>query len=507
MGLARFPYSKYDGGLNLRDGPFNLEPNEAQRAKNVSLSQRGTIIQRNGLLRYDTSGFPAGKTAQHIQQANFETSHLLMLSIDGDVYSMAPSGILTRRYDGTPGTVWDFESAQDSAGNYLVWMMNGVDPPQKWDGLAAGTSAWAGDVPNGTMLRVWKNQMCVSGVILHPQRLYHSAIANPESPTGATDGGWADRWIDIKTTEDDLDPITWIDICEDYLLVLKRRSLWSVYDGTTFANQRLGDPGVEGRFQSGEVLGRCYFVNPTGVYSSNGTSGPRLESGLLDPLFLEQANTAEFAALARVATTRDNRVLVALPVGPQNDTVLEGWPQRVQRRNNGESVFPWMPHTLPISSLCIARVGTEDQIIGSSSDDPKVWRVFRSTNDDGVAIMADWWGRWAALIGDEPLERIRRVNVSYEGHVLVRTYIDLNMVSAEFSEGLVRPAREDPYWEGGTWVGGKWGAPPTIGMDTVRPEQHARYHSVRFSNNRMDVIMKVFAAELVYRGGKEHVEV
>jgi hypothetical protein len=221
VGLQRFPLSGFHGGVNTRSGPFDLEPNEAQDALNCTLTQRGALQQRAGKTLFAT--IVAAKRAENLR-AWYTPAGVkwLMASIDGSVYSISSGGVATLRKAGTAGTVWVFEQAQDASGNDRLWMANGVDTPQKWDGVAGSTSNWV-IAPGGVnpyFLRLWKNRMVIAGV--NSQRLWFSAISDPET-FAVTD------WADIKSTSDDLDPLTWVELLGDALIVFKRRSTWEVY--------------------------------------------------------------------------------------------------------------------------------------------------------------------------------------------------------------------------------------------------------------------------------------
>lgn len=498
MGLQRHPFKNYTGGVNLRDGPVNLESNEAQDALNMQLTLRGALRQRKGKTQFDVSGFPAGKRAEHLRNWYNGPTNFLIASIDGDIFSFSTTGAGTSRFVGTDGSVWVFEDAEDGFAANQLWAMNGVDAAQKWDGASASTSAWGGPPPAGSMCRVWRNKMVVSGVASTPQRVLFSNIGDPEVFT-PTD------WIDIKTTEDDLDPVTWIDILEDLLIVFKRRSVWAVFDPTNFANRRIGTPGCESRFQSVEFGGRVYYLARDGVYSTNGTD-TRLESDLITPIFTEDLNMAHIDK-SRMMATRDRRILVAVPTGAalSPDLMLEYVPELASRRSDtGETTAPWVFHSYPVSSMCTFRPVNDDIVIAGAGDDEKLHQLFNGTNDDGAAIDASYFGSWRSIFPEEPFERVRRINVMHTGQLDVELFSDLDNSSPAFSGSISAPVPEDPLWDGGQWEGGVWDPASATVLSRVRPEVRAQYHAVRFRNNVLDKTFEVYSAEMAIRGGKEH---
>lgn len=518
MGLQKFPINDYTGGVNLKDGPIALEPNEAQEAYNVIVTTRGVLKQREGKTRLDGSGFPAAKRADHARPWYHGETRVLMLSIDGSVYYMTTGGALTLLFAGTAGTVWCFEQMEYNPGtgykDYL-WMMNGVDKPQKWDGTTL--SEWKGKPPNGTMLRVWKNRMCISGVAKFPQRVFYSEVANPEKPEDETNGGYGTNFIDIRTSEDDLDPVTWFEIIEDNLLIFKKRSVNATVDDATFSFRRLADVGCEDRFQSCVLFGKAYFFNRAGVYSVNTQGLTLCESINLDPMFFDEGPVRiNQSALSKVrmAVTRDRRVLAAVPTNGSatNNIIIEAIPELVRLNPRRESRrllrTPWMLHELPASSLCTFRVTDDDELVGGAADAAKMYRFFTGLTDDGVAINSRWFSGWKSLIAEENLERIRRVNVELEGRCVVEVYKDFNASVPRFAKILESSTDPKSEWDDGeVWDDGKpWDPIGGTELRRVRPESRGRYHAIRITNNVLETTWEIDTIELAYRGGKEITE-
>lgn len=506
MGLQRFPLSGFAGGVNTRSGPFDLEPTEAQDALNCSLTTRGALFQRAGKTRFDTSGFPGGKRAENIR-AWYTPAGVkwLMASIDGDIYKISAAGAATLLFDGTAGTTWVFEQAQDAAGLDKLWMSNGVDAPKKWDGVGA-IANWGGTFP-GTpatkpyMIRLWHNRMVIVGK--DSQRVWIGAIGDPETWV-ATD------WADIKSTEDDIDTISWIEILADNLIVFKRRSSWQIYDPSTFVNRRLGEPGCEDRFQSAVLEGRCYYFTRNGLYSITGSFAPQQETDNIENWWPANLNYAALGK-ARVYATRDRRVFAAVPTGSSatNNRLVEvvTWLRQWIQRSRGQGFSGFGPpacmfHDLAVESMCTFRPVNTDLVMGSASDAAKIHSIFNGTNDDGVAISSFWKSGWQKFLAEEPRERIRRFNVEMSGQCIVDIFRDFSG-EPNFTHALISASDADPLWGGGVWGGGTWGALVGTNLNRVRPESRARYHAVQFRNSVLDRTFTVYAAEFAIRGGKE----
>jgi len=285
--------------------------------------------------------------------------------------------------------------------------------------------------------------------------------------------------------------------------------VWAVFDDATFRNRRVGAVGCEDRFQSVEAMGRVYFLARDGIYSLDSVGGPPvLESGELGSYFQDNV---DFSAItkARVGATRDRRVLVALPVagGGVNNRLLEYDLNfsTVRRPGGSRSVtHPWFLHDLPVSAMAVFRPANVDVLVGGDNG-TKLHTLFAGTSDDGVAISAYALTGWKSFIAEEPLERVRRLNVEMAGNLVVDVFLDLNANSAIFSQAMDISQDSDILWDGGgTWDGGVWTPSSAVKLLRVRPESRGRYHAFKFRNSQLNKSFTIYAAEAALRGGKEH---
>lgn len=502
MGLQRFPLSNFLGGLNTKDSPFSLDNGEAQSLLNVSLSARGVLAQRSGKTLLDSAGFPATRRAEHIRPwyANAGATKTLMCSIDGDVYTCSPAGVLARIFDGFSNRVWCFEQGQDVNNVDTLWMMNQTNAPQKWNGADPTTATWANSPPNGSMMRLWHNKMCIAGTVAFPQRLYVSDIGNPESPSAA----YGSSFIDIKGTEDDLDPITWLEVLGDWLLVFKKQSVWKVFNPATLENVRLGNPGCEDRFQSAVLHGRCYFFNRSGLWSTDGQFAPRYESVKIENFLRDNLNFNELSRV-RVCAGKDRKLFTAVPFGASafNNRLLEFIPDLIRVKGVDPQSGSWLVHDYTCASLANFRIVNTDELVAGDSNLHALSWLFHGTNDYGQAIKSHWWTAWRSLISEEPFERIRRVNMEMNGAVKLEVFSDFKS-APNYSTLISTITDPDALWNGGLWDGGVWNPVENTQLMRARPESRGRYHSIRLSNELLDRGFSIYAVELALRGGKEH---
>lgn len=511
MPLQRVPINNFRGGLNTRDSPFELQPNESPDLLNVTITDLvGALKVRSGKSRFDTSGMPAAKVDNAQQVVLGASTRWLMCSIDGTVYSCDTGGALVSRHAGTAGTVWSFVQFIDASGNDMVWMQNGVDTPQKWDGVAGATSNWTatvGAIPNGGILRVWMNKLCISGVAgaSTNNTVYFSEFGDPEAVASAY------LPLQLRGPDDEADAITEMNVLASRLYVFNSRSVWVIADPASLANRRLGQPGCTGRFQSDVCENKLYWFNEQGIWSTGGVA-VEYESGSIESYFPSNVTQSALSKV-RLVSTRDAypRVVVAVPTAGSavNNMLIELVPHINFRRIGGRRYLllpAFMLHTLPCASLANFKVGNVWGLYAGATDANKLHHLFAPgvTQDDGVAFDSRWQSAWIAIQGEEPFERIRRLNVELQGDAIVDVFKDFN-TSPDFSATLPDPvASTDIFWDGGTWDGGIWDPPSTYRFARVRPESRGRFHSVRFRSVPGGIPFLINVAELAIRGGKEH---
>lgn len=426
----------------------------------------------------------------------------LIMSQNGIIRSLDTS-VITELFAGTAATVWSFEQMEYNPGagyKDSLWAMNGTDAAKKWDGTTFAN--WGGKPPKGTMLRVWKNRMIVSGVAAFPQRVFFSDVANPELPEDETNGGYGNNWIDIRTSEDDLDPVIWLEVIDDVLIVFKKKSVNAIYDPTSFSFQRIANVGCEGRFQSCVIDSRCYFLNRAGIYSVTAQGESRYESINLEPLFkgtgppaLEAIDLNLLATSGRMCSLPNGRIYAAVtPKGSlANRWLLEGYPRLrvVSSENRYDPRTPWVHHSFSkrcIKCLCAYRTKDEevDKVIAGLTNEagavPELAYLFEGVRDGLESIAWQWQSGFKSLISEEPKERIRRLNLLMKGRVLAAVIADgVTANSATLETAEVGTKQELKFF---------------------RPETRGRYHSVVLSGSSQ-IATQIFKGELVLRGGKE----
>lgn len=372
MSLQRVPVNNFRGGLNTRDSPFELQPNESPDLRNVTISSLvGQLETRKGKLREEISGVSFSNADFMKQVVIGNGKRFLLASAGGSVYAVAPGNVCKEVFKGTPGTIFDFEVFADAAFKDWVYISNGVDAPQKWDGEAAKSVEWKatlGTIPKGGVLCVWENRMFVSFVTANVQRVYFSEFGDPEATLKEY------GFVDVRGPEEDLDAVQDLCVLGARLIVLKRRSVYFISSAVTMLNRRIGSPGVWGRFQVAELENKLYFFNPQGIFATGGVN-VLMESGSINNYFPEHLNKKQFDKVRMIAT-KDTypRLLVAMPTDGSivNNTMLEMIPHINFRRIGGRRYLllpAFFLHTMYANALaCWNPNNNEEQIWVDSSD-------------------------------------------------------------------------------------------------------------------------------------------
>lgn len=512
MGLQRIPFNDFSGGINASLSPYDLDRNEAIDALNCRII-KGNALQKRGRMDFFSNMSEVGvvgKPVTNLKPWARGANNQLYASIHGEIWAISTAGNFTSKFTGTAGKTWCFQPGQDNTQADHLWCMNGTDSPKKISDAGA-VSNWGGSPPNGTMCIMWKNRMIVSGVAATPQRILWSDIGDPESPSS----GYGNNWLDVKTTDDDIDPITGLAVVRDNLVVFKANSTWVVSDDISFANSRIAKVGCVNHYASVELEERLYFFAKNGLYSTSGYGDVRFEGANIEPWILDNLNY-EALGTVRTGLTTDRTVLVAVPTNHNYSEVLwEYYPMFRNTRSDDRTVSPWMKHLHRLNdtdyyglySLAVWRIGSEAKILtGVGYGVRELFSDVTGGSEDGPT--ESWWeSSWISFIAQEPKERIRRLNVELSGSVFayLRTDFntDINKWSGLFESQVSPPV--DPLWDGGVWDGGVWDekVEQLANFDRARPESRGRYHSIKLENSS-EGSFTIYSLEFVIRGGKEH---
>lgn len=211
--------NSFHGGMNLSVNPLLLKPYEASLAKNVELSEIGTLKKAKGYIVFKSLGTTPlldVKTLYSFYKIESSgTTRFLLAEWNGGLYkydfgtnswvSIVTTGLTTN------------QSSQWITYKNLAIRFNGSDVPKKFDG--ATLSNLGGSPPQAKYAVVYKERVYVAGFSPNFSTVWFSDIGNSES--------WnPNSQFDINAN--DGDQITGLTVLGDSLLIFKENSIWEV---------------------------------------------------------------------------------------------------------------------------------------------------------------------------------------------------------------------------------------------------------------------------------------
>lgn len=521
--------------MNLRETPYDMEAHESPAAFNVRYPWPDTdeaISSRTGRYNiYNSHTAPGGVITDAAWSTPLQA--LFMSGKDGDIYKTLITqpvtqvqwnptlSAMTKVFDSADTGEWLFVTPEVL--NNVPYAMPragtgaGTAVPQKLPNTVASVT-WPGTPPTSARDMVyWRGRV----VICDPQsRIRYSDVGNPESPTT---GSWGNNFIDIY--DDHGSRNSCLVVHNNNLYLFKEGSVWMIFDPNSFANRLLCQPGAGGF--------RCAVSNPYDrrlywfsardyqIHSSNGETDHVIETDKVWPLL--RAMVADGWELARmtvdpysgsVMLAFSNDVSNSPPI--QNTIVLE-----ICCRMGKPGAHPCFQHNMNSVGFFQVPIVAPGTLVGNGMQETtglmqtdvnfldRYSLVFlprdqsQSTamyaNDEAsksfsgttahVAIPSQWQSAWFSFQSEEPVERIRRLNLIYRGSPTIDIASSMVPNLAPTVATLT---------------------PTPLGLSSLDrsylklrgPNTKGRYHRLTVRNSVADVDWHVSALEFVTRGGK-----
>lgn len=462
--MSLFDFRSVLGG-ELGEGPPLLRPRKG-------LGSGQAVTGAGAVAEYATLPFIVGADGYLIHSGDGEINALDVVALDNVVLG------------GTVTDKWVFATMPNSANVDHVWAMGGPGiTSKKWDGTTFAD--WANSPPQGLTMEVWKNRMCIGGVSTNPERLFFSDIGNPESPAAT----YGTNWVDIRAGEDKQDGIVALKALGDNLLVFKERSIWLVYDQSTFANRRIAsgmeirhnDLNAEGRgWDMAELGGRIFFIDKLGQLWSISSDGE---------LMTHRAPRFTGSSIRAVITWRSQLWIQSI-----GGTYAQGWLV-------GDDIV-WATGVFgsfgdyPLLKIVPPDESEPSYLAVWNPDGAGAVGTFHfmdnasEAEDGGVDFSAQYITPWIKFVGEEKYERLRRLNIIHEGPFQIHIWTDFSIVTDRFVASVAGVAPH-PFDEG----------IPVV--TRLRPEVRGRYFKIRIQSTNGD-LFKYHGMEAMVRGGKEH---
>lgn len=399
-----FEYQDFSGGLHSRGFPYLEAPdNVARSLLNVVADTNGTLLKRNG-----SSSFATPATACTSLFGYEDTVKSVLVASDGaNIYKILPNATSTSIGSGfATGSYWSILQTASVSGRGPIYMMNGVDTPQTWDGAVASVSAWTattGTVPNGRYMIFAGNRLWVAGVgnpgAPNASRVFFSELIPANNGTI----NWPSSNVDVFD-EDDGRPITGLGKVGPYVLVSKANKLYVITDMNTGDARRLSDNVgcVSFRSMVESPQGTFFLSGDRGVYLTNGSKLTPISDQIQPTIDSIVDNTT--AAGAYFNGHYYLAVNLFGTVGSGNDTVLD----------YDTVLNSWWMHRYPggTSQYAVWTGGTGSRALyGASNSQALIQRLFVPGKlvDGSTPFQWMWRGPWQS----PTFYRRRRFPTSY----------------------------------------------------------------------------------------------
>lgn len=481
--LATFQVQRFDGGLNLRDAPTEVAPNETPDCMNVTLDERGGLEARLGLSKLNgASALPAAPMYLYYSVvADALLAYISTFSGQGRLYKSTNGGTTWSEVTWTPGPPL-FTSAAAGA---IIDFKNRVVVVNTLDGvysfpsdlsLPTRTTGGAANMEEvrGSAIAVWQNKLWVTGDVredsTHSQaRVWFSNAGNEQLWTVST------AFVDIRDV--DTRPCTAIgagtgmDVTgKPTLLVFKETSMYRMNDSATGAYTTLHSKGAGASCATAVAanLGRICSINREGIWVTDGLAVPIRVSDKLQPLFSADGLNLGAVSNWAAAPYRDRVCFNVCRAGSSTpNLMLEYHPELGWTVPHKVSIGPMAPYTKQTAKL-----------IGAEATGGEVYEVFKGGTDDGVEIPARYQTPWIPLAeGDEA--RLRYLRAYGRGTVQGQLREDFAVIGEDYTLAFAQGFGF--VWGTDLWDVGLWGDPGIEGNADTPLDQVCAHVSLMFS--------------------------
>ena len=214
------------------------------------------------------------------------TYHRDSVATNHKLFGVFSDGENNNIYDMSDGTESLENDTKDLKTRFCTFLnstvrVNGTDAVKSYNGSAWVTSGGAFDeanMPKGSVVIEWKDQVYTAGVAASPCILYYSGVADPDTRTVS----WtvSNGQIEIEQ-EDGGGGITALEKVPGYLLIFKDRTL-KRWDGSSTYPEDLVNVGAP--TQEAVCRGRelAFFANQEGFWATNGSYPKKISKAIQD---------------------------------------------------------------------------------------------------------------------------------------------------------------------------------------------------------------------------------
>ena len=216
--MASIEINSFHGGMNLAINPLLLKSYEASLAKNVDLSEIGTLKKARGYQLFkklsETTNSDVKTLYSFYKIESSGITRFLLAEWNNGLYKYNFS---TNSWEQITGTINTTENSQWVTYKNLAIRFNKNDAPKKFDGT--NLSNLGGNPPQASYGVLYKERIYVAGFAPNFSTVWFSDIGDPEkwNPNNQFDVG-----------ANDGDRITGLAVLGDSLLIFKENSIWEI---------------------------------------------------------------------------------------------------------------------------------------------------------------------------------------------------------------------------------------------------------------------------------------
>lgn len=509
-------YSDFSGGINKEAGPYLLQDNQCQDARNVYASPLGSLQKRRGFVSFSTLSTLDG-VAHSLAPVRLSASRYLLAvgkepSQNKDrIVSVSENGTATAIKSGLePGTRWEFAQALAGGGEGPIYGVNGVDNPLYWSGATASTTAATWTVVGGgthpakkcKFLIYHLDTLWASGDTDNPGTIFSSGV---DSGTGAPDFRNWDAAYQDQVDPGDGQNITGLGKVGPYLLVFKNRKTYVLTNPA--AEARAYRPistsigCISHRSIAETARGTMFLSEDLGVCLTDGSSVQRI-SDAIQP-FLKDIMEANAQAITNAAAVYyDDSYWLSVPVNGTNAITLQ-----FSLENDS-----WWIHTCASNQFALLDPTGQPRLFSANPSTKRVDRAFAPDTylDGGETYESYWEGPFWAWGEPHINKRVHQLRADGNGYWKLKIKEDFNQpYSSELADeiwGNEYDTTAETFGQGDA----VWEDPDTsIIFGGTQGLQQRRYNtpargwgrawSLRLSDNKSNVPMEIYAVTAFVR--------
>tara|TARA_R110000824_G_scaffold8439_2_gene38337 strand:- start:19604 stop:21115 length:1512 start_codon:yes stop_codon:yes gene_type:complete len=435
--ISELQLTDFSGGLNLRDAPSEMTPNQSPALLNVTLDNRGAVVKRLGFTLVST---PPGSPTSVNQNAYFWPSgNKMIFKFGTKLYSL--SGVtLTLIHTFTDDSHVDFA---DFLGELIV--IHETDAVLSWTGVALDALVAVANSPRGLTIETWQNALWCAGNPLNNTLVTRSDLGAITFPVDVAAGLVTVNMRDVNDQKViNLTAAGW-----DGLLACKDDVIHRIEDPSTGGYVTINrDMGTVSNKSVIAYDGIFFTLNDRGIAASNGLRAFKLISDKIEPIF---ANNQINLNLKDNWCTGvfDDRLFfnISQTGGTENDLMIEFKP---------EHQF-FVTHDIKAQAMAQAH---EDSRLTYHVNASLVFQTFNGGSDNGVAIESVFQTAWFQPAGfhKSRWRRMRLQGRSADAGLTMNVLKDFEVGEPDEAGTVVPIDLTYPTvtWDSTTWLGSVW---------------------------------------------------